>query len=271
MRRKTTAFAAYLVTLTGVLAQTPGTPPQFDAFEVATIKPTPPDWTGGRFIRMQAAQQFVARKHGLITLIAAAYNISPQLISGGPKWVVDDHYDILAKTPGDIRPNPDEQMAMLRSLLADRFQLAFHRDRKEFSIYALTIAKNGPKLKDSTLSPDANPAGPPLLAFALSPQLVRLPGRYVSMPELASVMQRAALDRPVVDRTGLTGRYDFDLEFTPDESLFGGVLPRPTNPDPSAKPELFAAIQEQLGLRLDATRGPVEALVIDRVERPSAN
>src|SRR5215472_5257264 len=123
MRRKITAFAAYLVTVAGILAQTPAAPPKFDAFEVATIKPTPPDWTGGRFIRMQAAQQFVARNHGLNTLIAAAYNLSPQLISGGPKWVVDDHYDILAKTPGDIRPNQDEQMAMLRSLLADRFQL----------------------------------------------------------------------------------------------------------------------------------------------------
>jgi uncharacterized protein (TIGR03435 family) len=271
MRYIPAAASTFFIAASVSLAQSRTPRPAFDSFEVATIKPTPPDWTGGRYIRMLSTQQFVARGHGLNTLIAAAYNLSPQLISGGPRWIVDDHYDVLAKTPGDIRPNLEEQMAMLRNLLAARFNLAFHRERKEFSIYALTIAKNGPKLKDSTVSPDAAPEGPPLLAFVLSPQLVRLPGRYVSMPELASVMQRAALDRPVVDKTGLSGRYDFDLEFTPDEAVFGGMLPRPATLDASSKPEFFAAIQEQLGLKLEATRGSVEALVIDRVERPSAN
>jgi uncharacterized protein (TIGR03435 family) len=89
------------------------------------------------------------------------------------------------------------------------------------------------------------------------------------MADLASVLQRAALDYPVLDRTGLSARYDFDLEFTPDETLFGGALGMGT--DDSAKPNLFAAISQQLGLRLEATRGPVEALVIDHVERPSEN
>jgi uncharacterized protein (TIGR03435 family) len=87
------------------------------------------------------------------------------------------------------------------------------------------------------------------------------------MAELASVMQRAALDYPVLDKTGLTARYDFDLEFTPDETLFGGALER--GADDSARPGLFAAISQQLGLRLEATRGSVDALVIDRVQRPS--
>jgi uncharacterized protein (TIGR03435 family) len=89
------------------------------------------------------------------------------------------------------------------------------------------------------------------------------------MAELASVMQRAALDYPVLDKTGLSARYDFDLEFTPDETVFGGALG--VGADDSAKPGLFAAISQQLGLRLEATRGSVEALVIDRVERPSEN
>jgi uncharacterized protein (TIGR03435 family) len=159
-------------------------------------------------------------------------------------------------------------MSMLRALLNDRFHLVFHREPKELSIYTLTVAKGGPKLKESTLQPDATPEGPPPLIFALSPTGARLPARYTTMAEFASVLQRSPLDRPVVDQTGLSGRYDFDLEFAPDESLWGGNVPRPENSD---KPGLFRAVQEQLGLRLEATRGPVDALIIDRIERPSEN
>ena len=119
------------------------------------------------------------------------------------------------------------------------------------------------------MSPDASPEGPPPLVFVLSPQSVRLPARNATMAELASVFQRAALDRPVVDKTALSGRDAFDLEWTPDETQFGGIGLRGT-PE-STKPDLFAAIQQQLGLRLEATKGPVEALVIDHVERPSEN
>jgi uncharacterized protein (TIGR03435 family) len=107
------------------------------------------------------------------------------------------------------------------------------------------------------------------LIFVVSPLLVRLPGRNATMADLASVLQRAALDQPVLDQTGLSARYDFDLEFTPDETVFGGSLGR--GADDAAKPGLLAAISQQLGLRLAATRGSVEALVIDRVARPSEN
>jgi uncharacterized protein (TIGR03435 family) len=158
-------------------------------------------------------------------------------------------------------------MRMLRKLLEERFHLTFHRERKEMPIYALTVAKGGPKLKEATVAP-GGPEGPPPLVFVLSPDGVTLPGRYASMAEFASVFQRAALDRPVVDRTGLTGRYDFDLEWTQDESQFGGALKAPEIP---TKPDLFAALQQELGLKLEATRGPVEAIVIDRAERPSEN
>jgi uncharacterized protein (TIGR03435 family) len=245
--------------------------PASDAFEVATIKPTPPDWHGGRFIRMESAHQFVARNHTLKTLVQAAYNLNPRAVSGGPPWIDSDHYDILAKTPGEARPNLEEQMSMLRNLLADRFKLTLHREQKDLPYFALTAAKNGPKLRESTLSPDASPEGPPPLIFVVALPVIRLPGRYATMAELASVMQRAALDRPVVDKTGLSGRYDFDLEFTPDESQFGGMLGKVAGADESAKPGLFAALQEQLGLRLEAAKGLIEALVIDGVERPSEN
>ena len=262
------AAAVIAVAASGMFAQSNAARPGFAEFEVASIKPAAPDATG-RWIRMQSTHEFAARNHALKTLVAAAYNLNPRAISGGPAWIDSVHYDIVAKAPGEIRPNLDEQMSMLRKLLSDRFRLTFHREQKELRVYALMIAKGEPKLKESTVSPDASPEGPPPLIFVVSPQLVRLPGRNATMADLASVMQRAALDYPVLDKTGLSARYDFDLEFTPDETVFGGAFGRAN--DDSAKPNLFAALSQQLGLRLEATRGPVEAIVIDHVERPSEN
>lgn len=251
---------------TALLAQTAR--PAFTEFEVASIKPTPPGGQG-RWIRMQGAHQFAAKNHALLTLIAAAYNLSSQAISGGPPWLDSDHFDIVAKTPHEVRPNLDEQMAMLRKLLADRFHLRFHREARELAVYALTVVKTGAKLNPTTLTPDAFPEGAPPLIFSLSPPLARLPARYATMEEFASVLQRAALDRPVVDRTGLTARYDFDLEWLPDEPQFGGALGRPSLD--SDKPNLFKAVQQQLGLKLETTKAPVQVLVIDHADHPSQN
>jgi uncharacterized protein (TIGR03435 family) len=262
------AVAAFVFVAGGIFAQSIAPRPSFAEFDVATIKPTSPS-AGGRWIRMQSTHEFAAKNHALKTLIAAAYNLNPKAISGGPAWVDSDHYDIVAKAPNEARPNLEEQMAMLRKLLADRFQLTFHREQKELRVYALIIAKGGPKLKENMVSADTSPQGPPPLIFVVSPQLVRLPGRSATMADFASVLQRAALDYPVLDKTGLSARYDFDLEFTPDETVFDGALGKGT--DDSAKPGLLAAISQQLGLRLEATRGLVETLVIDQVERPSEN
>jgi uncharacterized protein (TIGR03435 family) len=261
--------AVLLVVLTGgMLAQTPTARPVFDEFEVATIKPTNLEWPGGgRYMRMQTAHQFVARNYSLRVILAAAFHLTPKAVSGGPEWVDSDRYDFLAEAPGNVRPNTDEQMTMLRRLLTDRFNLAFHREPKEFSIYALTVAKGGAKLAEAV--PVTTPEGAPPLVFVLSPGGARLAARNASMGELTWVMQRSALDRPVVDKTGLSGRYDFDLEWTPDETQFDGNVPK-VAPE-LAKADLFAAMQQQLGLRLEATRGAIEALVIDRVERPTAN
>ena len=234
--------------------QTPVQRPSFEAFEVATIKPTAPNPQGlqGRWIRMQSADRFEAHNHAIRTLLAAAYDLSPQAISGGPPWVDTERWDVLAKTPGQVRPNLAEQMSMLRQLLRERFKLVYHREPKMLSIYTLTVAKGGPKLKASTTLPAATPEGPPPLIFALSPAEAQLPARYSTMAEFASVLQRSPLDRPVVDQTGILGRYDFDLEFAPDERLWGGTVPRSERSD---KPDLFRAVQEQLGLRLEATKG----------------
>jgi uncharacterized protein (TIGR03435 family) len=266
MRVKNT-LAVVIIAALIASGQTPRPRPKFDHFEVATIKPTGPQ-PGGRWIRMQSVDRFEARNHAVRTLLAAAFEMSPQAISGGPAWVDSDHWDIQAKTPGEIRPDLNEQMTMLRELLTERFKLTFHRELRRMRIYSLTVARGGPKLKESAISPDASPAGPPPLVFALSRRIVRLPARYATMSEFASVLQRSPLDRPVIDQTGLVGRYDFDLEFAPDERLWGGILKRPENSD---KPDLFKAIREQIGLRLETTTGPVETIVIDAIERLSAN
>jgi uncharacterized protein (TIGR03435 family) len=254
------------VSASGVWAQSPPSRPKFDAFEVATVKPVEPDAKSGRFIVMQGTNRFVEKAYTLKLLIAAAYDLNPRTISGGPPWVSSDHYDIVAVTPGEVRPTHDEQMSMLRSLLADRFKLTFHREQKVFSIYSLELAKSGPKLKPSASHPDEPAVVGPGVVY---PQRVVLPGRNATMESFVSLLQRAILDRPVVDKTGLTGRYDFDLEWAPDETQFGGDLPPASAA--ATSPPLFEAIQQQLGLRLEATRGPVAALVVDTVERPSAN
>ncbi|HEY3836984.1 MAG TPA: TIGR03435 family protein [Bryobacteraceae bacterium] len=250
-----TIVAPLAILVTALLAQ---------EFEVATIKPSTPEFKG-RYIRMQGAE-FVARNHVLKTLLAAAYNLSPKAISGGPGWVETEHFDINARPQGMLHPDTDQQMTMLRKLIDDRFKIKFHREPRELPVYALTVAKGGPKLKPAAETPEGRQ---PLIITLFPAGSAKLPARDATMGDLASVMQRATLDRPVIDQTNLPGRYDFDLEWTPDEFQFNGQGPRETAE--STHPDLFTAMQQQLGLRLEATRGPVQTLVIDQVERPTDN
>ncbi|GGG82227.1 TIGR03435 family protein [Edaphobacter dinghuensis] len=263
------AIAALIASTSGILAQAPSQPPsprpKFDAFEVATIKPVEPADKTPQYITMQGPHRFVEKYYTLKLLIAAAYDLNPKTISGGPSWIDSNRYDILALTPGDVRPTRDEQMSMLRNLLTDRFKLAFHREQKEFSIFELQVAKNGPKLKKSTAAPD----DPAALISTVYPQRILLPARNTTMGEFTSLLQRAVLDRPVVDKTGIIGKYDFDLTWAPDSSQFGGGVAAASPDAPS--PPFFTAVQQQLGLKLVATRGPVDALVVDKAERPTDN
>ena len=243
-------LAATTLSASGFIAQSPAPRPNFNAFEVATIKPVEHEAKSSRYITMQGTSRFIEKDYTLKLLIAAAYNLSPKTISGGPAWIESDHYDIAAVTPGEVRPTHDEQMAMLRSLLADRFKLTFHREQKEFSIYELTVAKGGSKLKPSTAPPD----DPPQVVSTVYPDRMTLPARNVTMSDLTSLMQRAMLDRPVVDKTGLTGEYDFSLSW-----------------DDNAGPDVSAALREQLGLRIDKVKVPVSTFVVDSAQKPTAN
>lgn len=263
------AVTIFVLSGASVFAQTSATVttprPAFKEFEVATVKPVESDAKTGRYITMQGTHRFVGKNYTLQLLIAAAYDVSPRTISGGPAWLDTEHFDIQAVTPGEVRPSRPEQMAMLRTLLTDRFKLSFHREQKDFSIYELQVAKGGPKLKASTAPPDE----PAALISTVYPQRIVLPARNASMGEFVSLLQRAVLDRPVVDKTGLSGKFDFDLEWAPDETQFGGDVPVASSD--ANQPPFFKAVQEQLGLRLEATRGPVAALVVDTAEKPTAN
>ena len=171
------------------------------------------------------------------------------------------HFDIEATVPGEVRPTRMEQMRMLRALLVERFGLKFHRQEKEFSIYELTVAKGGPKLK-----PAANPDDPPELVGVVYPGKIEVPAKSVTMDDFVAMLQRATLDRPTVNKTGLTGKYDFTLVWAQDETQYGGEVAKA--PEDAPSPPLFTAVQEQLGLKLQPSKGPVETLVIDHVEMP---
>jgi uncharacterized protein (TIGR03435 family) len=241
-------------------------------FEVASIRPNPGN--GGTSM---GAGEGGASEHNvtLKVLMTVAYRIQDFQISGGPRWANSDRFDVEAKA-ADRKAGPDKVRLMLQSLLEDRFKLKLHREIKEASIYALVVGKDGPKMKLSgdQESPTVNGPSP---QGALNRGNIRygagsLTGNAVAMA-LFTKMLSGSLDRTIVDKTDLTGRFDLRLQWTPDvgETPFspgGDLLPPAAD---SSSISIFAAIQEQLGLKLEPQKGPVEMLVIDSVEKPSAN
>jgi uncharacterized protein (TIGR03435 family) len=232
-------------------------------FEVATIKPSNPA-AQGKLLTIKG-RQVLTINTSLSDLISYAYGLHVRQVVGGPSWMESDKYDITGLPEGQGMPNQNQMRQMLRALLEDRFKLTTHRETRELPAYALVVAPGGPKMTKN----DSNPNGLPGLLFR---GLGVLPATNATMGDFAGVMQLAVLDRPVIDRTGLQGRFDFTLTWTPDETQFASFGVRiPTSTDPNAPPVLFTAIQEQLGLKLDSVRAPVEVLAIDRVEKPSEN
>ena len=233
-------------------------------FEVATIKPSNPDFQGKLFT--VKGREVLTLGTTLNDLITFAYNVHTRQVTGGAPWMESDKYDVTGRPLAEGTPNDRQLREMIRTLIEDRFKLTIHRDKREMPAYAITVGSNGPKLARN----ETNPNGLPSLLFK---GLGMLPAVNATMSDLARVMQTAVLDRPVIDRTGLQGRFDFTLNWTADESQFRsmGVRVPPPPADGSGPPGLFTAIQEQLGLRLESVTAPVEVIVIDRVERPTAN
>lgn len=234
------------------------------SFDVVTIKPSKPDQEG-RLFRVQG-RRFTTINTSLIALVDFAYGTHPSQIVNAPAWVTEDKFDLEGTPDTEGAPNDRQWKGMIQKMLADRFQLKFHKDTRDMPAYALTVAKGGPKMQKS----DGDPNGLPALLFS---QLGNLHVTNANMQDFAQLMQGAVLDRPVVDQTNLTGRWNFNLKWTADESQFSGLgvkVPKPTDAA-DAPPPLFTAIQEEIGLKLDATRTAVPVFVIDHVEKPSGN
>lgn len=245
-------------------AMDPKADPSFDIATVKESDPNRPGWSLGR----DQNGMFHTRGTTVADLARYAFTAHLKQLIGLPAWAETEKFDVEGKpdTPGF---STTEQMrTMVRKLLVARFSLAYHKEKKEIAVYALAVAKGGPKIKPET---DAS-TGP---AFGGAPQR-GFQGRTATMAEFASIVQSQFMDLPVVDQTGLgAARYTFTLKFTPDPTMrpFGGAHDAQTIPlaADDAPPDIFSAMEQQLGLRLQKTKASAGVVVIDKIERPSAN
>jgi uncharacterized protein (TIGR03435 family) len=259
-------------------------------YEVASIKPNK---SGTNMVRLMFSPDGLTATNATLQMfVQAAYQVEPHQVSGGPSWLNSDHYDIEAKmdsATADVLHKLSEEQGrlererMLQALLTDRFKLTIHRETKELPVYALLIAKNGPKLQeakpgDTYPNGIKGPDGRAGAGMMFMNGRGSVTGQGLPIANLVRLLS-LQLGRTVVDKTGLTAKYDFTLQWTPDESqgaMFKGPGPGPQGtagpppPDPSG-PSIFTAVQEQLGLKLESQKGPVEMLVVDHAEQPSEN
>jgi uncharacterized protein (TIGR03435 family) len=227
------------------------------AFAVATIKPSPPDSAAITQIR---GNRFFTEGTTFVDVFKYAYSVHPDQVVGGPDWLRTKKFDILADPETEKRPSSDQIKVMVQQLLVERFHVTMHRDQKILPVYALMKSGEVPKLTKST----ADPNGIPTVGYSGHGELGV---GNATMANFATFLQRFALDRPVIDRTGLPGHYDLVLQWTPD-SLSNDGKPADSKAD---APDLFTAIKEQLGLKLLPTKANVEVFVIDHAEQPSEN
>jgi uncharacterized protein (TIGR03435 family) len=234
MRAVKPAVALLGIAAISALAQSP-------AFEVASVKVSPPRAGTAGFTGIDSDPAMVRYSNiTLKNLIAIAYGFDSRLILAGPAWLDSEHYDVAAKLPPDT--SKDRVPMMLQTLLVERFKLAVHRETKEQRLYSLVVGKKGPKLKEGREAGGQN-------------QIVRggIMGHSMPMGVLAGLLS-GFLGYEIVDKTGLTGTFDINLKWRPEDGA-------------GNSPDLFAAIQEQLGLKLEPGKGPVETLRIDHAER----
>ena len=227
-------------------------------FEVASIKPSAPGQRGFA-IAPSPGGRLAVRNCTLKRLLAAAYHVQDFQVSGGPKWMDTDPYDIEAKAAGSPNLTEHQLLELLRPVLADRFRMAFHWETRQQPRYRLAVVKAGSKM--TAVKADGEPE-------------VNIRSRRIITGKRAPVSQLVemlswVLGRAVVDETGLAGVYDFKLEWTPDELQM--TEPGSAGATGEAGNSLLAAIQEQLGLKLEPQKGPVEILVVDRAEKATAN
>jgi len=222
------------------------------SFDVASVKPS--DCRQGADVRLYPGGRLHITCQSVNIILRQAYNLEHYQISGGPPWLGTDHFDIEAKAEGD--PSKEEMWAMLRALLADRFQLKVRMETKEESIYALVAMKDGPKLQPPTGERSYislmryDPPTEPGIHYALV-------GKKASLALIAQHIGQQ-MGRPVIDRSGIQGEFDFKVDYAIDD-----------NPESGAP--LMTAIQRELGLKLESTKGSMQSLVVEHAEKPTAN
>jgi uncharacterized protein (TIGR03435 family) len=234
--------------------------------EVATIKPNDSGGTSMQTLTFRG-RNLITVNSSLADLMMFAYSVQMKQIIGAPDWIEKDRYDIDATPDVEGTPTADQVRIMIRKLIAERFQLKFHHDKRELSAFVLTVGKDGAKLRPGQVNGTLHGIG---MQPAANGSLLFV--NNAPIPAFTSFLQSMVFDRPVVDATGLTGKYDFTVTFTPDDSQFKGHPPFAKPADGvELAPGFFVAIQEQLGLKLTPEKAQVDVLAIDRVEKPSAN
>ena len=248
------------------------------SFEVATIKPNPSGASGLQGLVVQG-RNFRVRNGSAEDLIAFAYDVQTKQIVNAPGWANSDRYDIDALPDKEGAPSPNQLRSMIQKLLSERYGLQVHKDKREMPAFVLADSKTGAKLSPTQLNG-------PLPGLGISPGEggIRLNIVNATLDDFSSFLQMIVLDRPVVNHTSLKGRYDFHVIFTPDDSQFHGHPPNfarppaggaaatdPATPAAESAPNLFEAIQQQVGLRLSPEKTEVDVVVIDHIEKPSAN
>ena len=237
-------------------------------FEVASVRPSPQGQPGNGGFNVTGTE-LLSRNTSLADIITFAFEIHVTQLSGLPGWAKTERYDIAARLPQGGEPSDAQLWTMLKNLLQSRFGLSFHTEKRELPVYAIRIGKNGPAgikmVKNTTNGARVGAQG-----------LGRTTLSGVTMSGFAGLLQQRVLDRPVIDQTGLTDRYDFTLNWRPDEFQFPGASAAQraywiSAAEADALPGLFTAFQEQLGLKLDAAKALADVLVIDKVSKPSEN
>jgi uncharacterized protein (TIGR03435 family) len=253
------------------------------SFEVASIKPNTPGRvgyvtaTGGRVVASSATLRVLLQR--AYTSPGGRSLLRDQIV-GGPNWLGTDTFDIDAKAEAGSSPTTEQLWLMLRTLLEDRFHLMAHSETREMPVYNLFVTKSGklkPSADQSSPDPHVPPVNPPngpargsftQIAKKPSPTSLTLAitGNSVRLDMFLNLLQQY-IDRPVIDKTGLTGLFDVHIEF---EMGSAGLSATPVEADPGG-PNLFTAVQEDLGLKLESARGPVEVIVLDSVSKPTEN
>jgi uncharacterized protein (TIGR03435 family) len=246
--------------------------PMAATFDSATIKPSDSHARGHRF--RVTGHRLETTSTSLFDLISFAYGLHATQIVGAPDWVQSGKFDLTLQADTEVQMDEALWIRMLQDYLTENFKLSFHRETKELPVYVLAIARPAPRLSTSKRDPNAVPE----LSIALGTKnaananLAVISATNATMADLASVLQRVVLEWPVVDQTGIEGRYDFALTWTPDGAQFGDARSTTSLIDaPDPPPYLATALQQQVGLTLDLLDSPSQVLVIDYVERPTAN